>query len=287
MNCLIIGGSGQLGRALQAVAPPGAQVLAPSRQDCDLANFGQIAEWLRTTRPDVVFNAAAYTAVDAAEADTVQAEFVNADAVAHLAKVATEQQAKLIHISTDFVFDGASGTPYVEGAATNPLSTYGRSKLRGEIEAAKAAHALIVRTSWVYAEHGRNFAQTMLSLMKERQEVRVVADQIGSPTYARNLAEALWSLVMKSAEGMYHYTDSGVASWYDFAQAIQEEALAVGILSRSVSVIPIPSTDYPTPAKRPHFSVLDKSKAWAALGSKGQHWRSALRQMLNRMDVHG
>ena len=288
MKALVVGSGGQLGRALQATVPAGASLVAPPEAEFDLGNAGHLAHWLEAVRPDVVFNAAAYTAVDQAENDADTALFVNAECVGRLAAAARHAGARLVHVSTDFVFDGRSGRPYTPDDTPNPLSVYGRTKLAGEVTALQAApDTLIVRTAWVYAEAGRNFVHTMLHLMRERDAVSVVGDQIGTPTYVRNLASALWQLAGQKACGIYHFTDAGVASWYDFALAIQEEALAQGLLDRRARILPIATADYPTPAVRPSYSVLDKAKTWAALGNTGQHWREALRQMLTRVKENG
>ncbi len=288
MKCLIVGGQGQVGSAIQATAPSSVSLFAPTRGECDLTAADQVENWLVRVRPDILFNAAAYTAVDAAEGDPAAADRVNGEGPGVLAEAARRYGARLVHISTDFVFDGQASQPYSPAAQPNPLSVYGRTKLRGEVEAQRAGRELlIVRTSWVYAERGKNFVHTMLKLMRERDEVRVVADQIGTPTYARNLGRALWGLCAANASGIYHFTDEGVASWYDFAMAIQEEALALGILRTAAKIIPIATNEYPTPAKRPGFSVLDKSKTRAAIGSSGQHWRAALRDMLGKVNSDG
>jgi dTDP-4-dehydrorhamnose reductase len=182
-----------------------------------------------------------------------------------------------VHVSTDFVFDGKASSPYAPDAPTRPLGVYGATKRDGEIAA--GADALIVRTAWVYAAAGNNFVRTMLRLMAERDEVRVVADQIGTPTHAASLARAIWALAAAGSTGHYHWTDAGAASWYDFAVAIQEEALALGLLSRAVPIVPIRTVDYPTPAQRPAFSILDKTTTWAITGP-ARHWRAELRDCL-------
>ncbi len=285
MKVLITGSKGQLGTALQRCAPGNAEIVAVDMDVLDITDAGAVASIVAEHRPELILNAAAYTAVDKAEGDEDAARAVNADAVAHLARAAGDAGARLVHVSTDFVFDGTSGIPYPPDAAPSPLGAYGRTKLAGE--AAAGADALIVRTAWVYAPTGGNFVRTMLRLMAERPEVRVVADQIGTPTYAPDLARALWAFADQGARGVYHYTDSGAASWYDFAVAIQEEALSAGLLDRAVPVIPIATADFPTPAKRPHFSVLDKTKTTAALGAPAPHWRSNLRLMLSEIKLNG
>lgn len=278
MKVLITGGNGQLGRGLQASAPDGATVVAHDVDTLDITDRAAVDAVFAAERPDLVLNAAAYTAVDKAENDEDAARAVNATAVGILSDAARGRGARFVHVSTDFVFDGRSGTPYAPDAATNPLGAYGRTKLEGEQLA--GADALVVRTAWVYAPTGGNFVRTMLRLMGERPEVRVVADQIGTPTYAPGLARALWTLADRGVTGIHHYTDAGAASWYDFAVAIQEEALAAGLLSGAVPVIPIATADFPTPARRPSYSVLDKASTFAALGGPTPHWRDHLRRMI-------
>lgn len=285
MKALITGAHGQVGRALQATAPAGFEVVALASADLDIGNADAVATRVASTRPDVILNAAAYTAVDKAESDAEAALRVNGDAAGILAKAARSVGARLVHISTDFVFDGQSSSPYAVDAPVNPLGVYGRTKLAGE--QAAGPDALIVRTAWVYGSTGANFVRTMLRLMAERDEVRVVADQIGTPTAAGSLAQALWALHAAGAKGLFHYTDSGAASWYDFAVAIQEEAFALGLLDRRVPVIPIATSDYPTPARRPAYSVLDKSRALAVLGGPAPHWRTNLRLVLEEIKHNG
>jgi dTDP-4-dehydrorhamnose reductase len=284
-KALIVGAAGQLGRALQACAPAGVALVAHDLDTLDITDAGAIEACLADTRPDVLLNAAAYTAVDKAESDEAAAHAVNATAVGLLAEGARKVGARFVHVSTDFVFDGTSGIPYAPDATPAPLGAYGRTKLEGERLA--GPDALIVRTAWVYAPTGGNFVRTMLRLMAERPEVRVVADQIGTPTYAPGLAVTLWALAGKGVTGIHHHTDSGAASWYDFAVAIQEEALAIGLLDKAMPVIPIATADFPTPARRPHYSVLDKSSTTAALGGTAPHWRVNLRTMLSEIKTHG
>jgi len=288
VRCLVIGAGGQLGRALLATSPAEADVVAPARSDCDLTNDDQIEHWLNEVRPSIVLNAAAYTAVDAAESDEANARLINATGVGRLAEAAKRYGARLVHVSTDFVFDGETSRPYAPDDEPSPVNIYGRTKRDGEVAILDSgADALIVRTAWVYFERGRNFVHTMLRLMSERDEVRVVLDQIGTPTYARNLARALWTMAQKPVSGIYHVTDSGVASWYDFAVAIREEATAGGLIANAARIVPISTADYPRPARRPRFSVLDNSNTWSALGATGQHWREALREMLMRINPNG
>lgn len=282
---LITGANGQVGRALQATAPAGAELLPSGREQLDIGDPDMVAHYIAGAKPALIVNSAAYTAVDRAENDAELAHRINADAVGHLAAAAAANGARLVHLSTDFVFNGTKGSPYCPDDAPDPLSVYGATKLAGE--RAAGADALILRTSWVYAAVGGNFVHTMLRLMRERDEVRVVADQIGSPTFATGIAQAIWGLAGQGAKGIYHYTDSGVASWYDFAVAIQEEALGLGLLDRTATITPIATSDYPTPAARPSYSVLDKRATVAALGAPAPHWRVNLRHMLEEVRTHG
>jgi dTDP-4-dehydrorhamnose reductase len=286
---LITGASGQLGRELQARVPADWQVFACGTDECDVTDAAMVNRVLSQTRPDTVIHTAAYTDVDAAETETARAEAVNCGGTANVASAATAIGARMIYISTDFVFDGQQGHPYQPEDEPRPLNAYGRSKLAGEREVTRitAGGALIVRTAWVYSRHGDNFVRRMLRLMGERESLAVVSDQIGTPTWGRGLAEALWIAAARpSLRGILHWTDAGVASWYDFAVAIQEEALRVRALERAVPIRPIRSEEFPRPARRPSYSILDKSAGWAALNGPAQHWRTNLGSMLQEM-AHG
>ena len=285
MKALIVGGGGQLGRSLAVTAPKDVEVVIRDRSTLDITDPSAVGAIIEAVRPDLLLNAAAYTAVDKAESEEDAARAVNATAVGVLADAARKVGARFGHVSTDFVFDGRAGVPYRPDSPTAPLGAYGRSKLAGE--RAAGSEALIVRTAWVYAATGNNFVRTMLRLMASHPQVRVVADQIGTPTYAPGLAGAFWALAEQDARGIYHYTDSGAASWYDFAVAIQEEALAIGLLGSAVPILPITTADYPTPAVRPYYSVLEKSKTWSALGAPAPHWRVNLRVMLSEIRTNG
>jgi dTDP-4-dehydrorhamnose reductase len=283
LTALITGADGQLGDALRATVPAGWRVLAFDSRTLDIADETATRQVIEREAPTLVINAAAYTAVDAAETEPERAAAINARGAANVAAASVAAGARLFHISTDFVFDGRQGRPYAPADAANPLSVYGRTKLDGEHEVARVAggKALILRTAWVYSGHRRNFVLSMLKLMRERESIRVVCDQVGTPTWARSLADALWTMAdMSEMRGVHHWTDAGVASWYDFAVAIQEEALAAQLLVREVAILPIPTTEYPSPAVRPAFSVLDKTATWAALGRAPRHWRVNLRHML-------
>ncbi|MFC3100226.1 dTDP-4-dehydrorhamnose reductase [Altererythrobacter lauratis] len=285
MKVLVTGATGQLGRALQQSAPPDCDVTAVDRAELDLTDGAAVRTFVHALKPDLLINAAAYTAVDRAESEEPLAHAVNAAAVAAMAEALKATSGRLVQVSTDFVFDGASPRAYRPDDARNPLSAYGRTKAAGED--AVGPDALIVRTAWVHAAGGSNFVRTMLRLMAERDELRVVADQIGAPTWASGLAATIWGLVAKDARGIFHHTDAGVASWYDFAVAIQEEALALGMLGRAIPVIPIATADYPTPARRPALSLLDCSATRGLLGDGTTHWRTNLRAMLKEEQALG
>jgi dTDP-4-dehydrorhamnose reductase len=232
-----------------------------------------------------VVNAAAYTAVDAAETEVGAARAVNSEGARHLARACAGRGIRVLQVSTDFVFDGESTHPYTPDDATHPLGEYGRSKLAGEQAVLETSpDSLVMRTGWLYSCFGGNFVKTMLRLMAERDELSVVSDQVGTPTWARGLADAIWAAIARPQLcGVYHWSDAGVCSWYDFAVAIQEEALAIGLIPRAVKIRPILARDYPTPARRPAFSVLDKSRSWSDLELEPVHWRPQLRAMLNEL----
>lgn len=281
MRALIFGADGQVGRALAATAPRDARVVALGRVACDLGVPDRIASAVQDAQPDVIFNAAAYTAVDRAEGEAELAHGINAVAPELIARAARGVGARMVHLSTDFVFGGDASTPRTPQDATAPVGVYARTKLEGERRVIEAApDSLIVRTAWVYAARGSNFVNTMLRQMRERDCLKVVADQIGTPTHAPSLAVALWTLAAGGVQGIQHYTDAGVASWYDFAVAIEEEARMLGLLDHPVRIVPIATRDYPTPARRPAYSVLDKSATWALLAGPAPHWRVNLRANL-------
>lgn len=284
MKALITGINGQLGKALLADSPAGWTCVALDRATLDLSDANAIARMVDTEQPDLVLNAAAYTAVDRAESEPELAHAINAVAPAAFSK-ALDGAGRLLQVSTDFVFDGLRGQSYQPIDIRNPQSVYGASKAAGEDAAGDGA--IIVRTSWVYAAGGANFVRTMLRLMRERDELRVVADQIGAPTWARSLATTIWGLATKDATGVWHHRDAGIASWYDFAVAIAEEAHALGLLARIPVIHPIATSDYPTPARRPAFSVLDVTATREVLGDVSAHWRTNLRTMLKEEKALG
>jgi dTDP-4-dehydrorhamnose reductase len=277
MKALITGARGQLGAALCASAPPGTSVTALARDALDITDRKAVLEAIARLAPDLIINAAAYTAVDRAEQEAELAHRVNRDAAGHLAEAAQARGARLITLSTDYVFDGMKHSPYQPGDATNPLNVYGASKLAGERVVAERTEgrALIVRTAWVYAREGKNFVNTMLRLLREKPEVRVVDDQVGTPTCAGGLAAALWRFAATPARGIYHWTDAGVTSWYDVAVEIRRALAAATPAAPLAQVRPIPSSAYPTPTRRPLYGVLDKRASWELIGP-GEHWTGPL-----------
>jgi dTDP-4-dehydrorhamnose reductase len=280
VKVVVTGAGGQLGSELARTIPAGCIATLLSSKQCDVRDAHSVAAMLEREQPDVLINAAGYTAVDKAETEIAAAERVNVLGPALLAAARTD--LRVLHVSTDFVFDGAQGRPYSPRDPTHPLSVYGRTKLEGESPVlALGTRGLVLRTSWVYSMFGSNFAKTMLRLMATRPEVRVVADQVAAPTWARGLAETLWLAAQRpQLHGLHHWRDAGAASWYDFAAAIQEEALEIGLLSAPVRVSPITTQDYPTPAKRPSYSLLDCTETWQAFEKTPPHWRVHLRRML-------
>ena len=286
MKVLILGSKGQLGRVLSQSVAAGRKIFGLDLPELDITSPDSVRKSCESFAPDVVINAAAYTAVDKAESEPEIATRINEEGARIVAQVAGEVGARLIHISTDFVFDGEKSSPYSTEDKTNPLSVYGISKRGGELRVLDALpqSGVILRTAWLYSDSGNNFVLTMLRLLDERDEIGIVEDQIGSPTWTRSLADAIWAFVENpKLAGVFHWTDSGVASWYDFAMAIQEEAQMLGLLDRTIPINPISTTQYPTPARRPSYSVLDKSSTSAVLSAHPPHWRVNLRAMLKKM----
>ena len=288
---LVTGSTGQLGQSLKLLASeyPQFVITFANREILDLSNSSNIADFFNKNEFDLVINCAAYTAVDKAEEEYVLADAINHLAVKQLAEIAKQNNMQLIQISTDYVFDGTSHTPYIEDNLVNPQSVYGESKLKGEqaIQAI-APNAIIIRTSWVYSEFGQNFVKTMLRLGEQRDQLNVIFDQVGSPTYAHDLAESILKMIdsacidQKSFENdnkvrVYHYSNEGVCSWYDFAKAIFELS---GI---SCEVMPIETKDYPTPAKRPHYSLLNKAKIKQDFDLNIPYWKDALQTCLTNL----
>ena len=283
MKVLVLGG-GQIAKAVAAGAPARYEIATRTHAELDIVDEAALATSLANFKADWIVNAAAYTAVDLAENEAAKAIAVNDTAVASLVRNAATAGSKLLHLSTDFVFDGGAKRAYLPSDPTNPLSVYGVSKRGGERHVVANGAGIVLRTSWVYAAEGKNFVLTMLRLMREKDQINVVCDQIGAPTWAASAAAAIWGLIdAKAAPGIYHWTDLGVASWYDFAMAIQDEALARGLLSRAIPVSPVYSSEYPTKARRPAFSVLDSASTRSLLKLPATHWRHNLRMMLDEL----
>lgn len=292
MKLLLLGGNGQVGRELRRALPALGELVVATREGANgdaVADFDapeSLPALIARIAPDVVVNAAAYTAVDRAESEPDAAFRVNALAPGAIAQACATLDALLLHYSTDYVFDGSASRPYREDDATAPLGVYGASKLAGEdaVRASGARHA-ILRTAWVYAAHGTNFLHTMLRLAREREELRVVADQRGAPTPAAWIADASARIVSHGvpAPGTWHLVASGETSWHGFAQAIMDEALAAGLLRRVPRVLPIATAEYPTPARRPAYSVLDTAKLHRDFGIAPPAWRDGLRAVVGEL----
>ncbi|AWH84443.1 dTDP-4-dehydrorhamnose reductase [Flavobacterium album] len=276
MVVLVTGGNGQLGQALQAIAPQynnAIEFYFASSQEADITDEASLKAVFDKVKPDFCINAAAYTAVDKAESEPEKAHHINAVGAKNLAEACKQHNTALIHISTDFVFDGKKTTPYTEEDETDPQGVYGLTKLQGELEIQNAlAEYFIVRTSWLYSEYGNNFMKTMIRLASERDSLSVVDDQTGTPTNANDLAHALVQMIKSGIKeyGIYHYSNEGSATWYDFAKKIFE------INNIAIDLHPIPTSAYPTPAKRPEYSVLDKSKIKKVFGMEIRAWEEVI-----------
>jgi len=283
-NILVTGGNGQLGSELREIAPnyPDYNFLFTDVKQLDITSHTAVKEFIEINNINVIINCAAYTAVDKAESEPELADAINHLAVANFARLAKDKNIKLIHISTDYVFDGTNHKPYAETDVPNPKSVYGQTKLDGELamQQINPANAVIIRTSWVYSKFGNNFVKTMLNLYKNREEINVVADQIGSPTNAADLAEAILIILPQIKNEnieLFHYSNEGICSWYDFSKVIFE---IQGVL---VKVNPIESKQYPTPAKRPFYSVLDKSRIKDVFQLEVPFWKDSLKSCLKTL----
>lgn len=284
-SILITGATGQVGQWLEKLAPEDTVLVTPSRKHFDLNQPDSLPEKLRAISPGAIINSAAYTDVDGAETHQDDAFRVNAESPGIIADYAAKQNIPLIHISTDFVFNGRKDSPYIPTDTPDPLCIYGASKLAGE-ERVTAANttATVVRTSWVYSESGNNFVLKILELAADRPALTVVTDQSGTPCYARNLAQTVWQLLQTPHQpGIYHYADQGCVSRYDFARAIIEEAVATGLLNHAPDISGCASSEFPAPAKRPAYSALDAAGIESILQTKSQYWRDALKDMLRSL----
>jgi dTDP-4-dehydrorhamnose reductase len=286
MKVLLLGSNGQLGWELQRTCPDKISITTCDYPKVNFCSSSSIKKCISLSKPDCIINAAAYTEVDKAEEERDLAHRINHDAVFEIAELCKKGNIPLIHISTDFIFNGRNFKPYMPDDTPDPKSVYGQSKLEGEEAVLKILgnKALIIRTAWLYSSHGNNFVKTMLKLMKEKQSLNIIDEQIGTPTWAHGLALAIWIALRNNITGTFHWTDAGVASWYDFAMAIQEEGLKAGLLDKSIPVLPVSSHNFPTASKRPMYSVLDKTSFWSTLKVNPIHWRIQLRSMLKELD---
>ena len=279
-NILITGGNGQLGNEMRIVSKeyPNYQYFFTDVEELDITDKAAIDTFVNENKIGFIVNCAAYTAVDKAESDVEFCYKINKDAVKNLAEISAKYGTKIIHISTDYVFNGTNYIPYTEEDTVNPLGVYGESKLAGEeVLHETCSDAIIIRTSWLYSSFGNNFVKTMLRLGKERDSLNVVFDQIGSPTYAADLAQTIMSIIELNnwQSGIYHFSNEGVCSWYDFTKSIHR------IAKIDCKVLPIESKDFPTPTKRPNYSVLNKNKIKSCYNIEIPHWESSLEKCLS------
>ena len=289
MKVLITGANGQLGHEMQyLLRGKGIEAIGIGRKEVDFSRPEQVAERIAACRADWVINCAAYTQVDKAEEETELAFRVNRDAARAVAEGVHSHGGRLIQISTDFIFDGRQPLPYHENDDANPLNVYGQSKWEGEQAVLEVMpNATIVRTAWVHGAHGNNFVKTMLRLAAEREELGIIDEQIGTPSWTLDISRALHTLMEKECSGIYHFTNEGVASWYDFALATIQEARALGMALKVERIRPIPASAWPTPAARPAWSVLSKEKIRAVLDYDIPHWRDSLKTLLQQLTNHG
>tara|TARA_Y100000589_G_scaffold187973_1_gene177948 strand:+ start:4296 stop:5180 length:885 start_codon:yes stop_codon:yes gene_type:complete len=285
VKCLVTGAGGQLATELMRHAPTNVEVHALPIESLDITSPDQIADHMGSIRPDLVVNAAAWTDVDGAESHEPEAISINSDGPRLLAESCDAHSARMVHVSTDFVFDGQSSVPCRPEDGTSPLSVYGKTKLDGEKAVLETlpSSGLVVRTAWLYSSHGHNFLLTMLKLMRERDHIRVVCDQHGTPTSASSLANAIWDMAGMSASGLYHWTNGGRTTWHGFAQSIHDLARAKGILDHDVVIEAIPGAEWPTPAQRPANSVLDISATETIIGRKAVPWNDELDTILDEI----
>lgn len=284
MKIVVIGNAGQLSYELVRILGEDTICLGP--EDTDITKEDVLSKTLSQLSPDVIINAAAYTAVDKAEEDLALCNAINATAVENLAKYCKSSDAFLVHVSTDYVFNGHKGSPYLPNDPIEPQGAYGKTKADGEKAVLELVpeQSCLIRTAWVYSAYGNNFVKTMLRLMADKPQLTIIDDQIGTPTWAKGLAQACISAAKNKTAGVFHWTDEGVASWYDFALAIQELALEKGLLDKAIPVLPIPTSEYPTPAKRPHYSVLDKTSTRKMFSEvQPAHWRKQLSAMMDEL----
>jgi len=282
-NVLVTGSNGQLGSELKALASNNTHFFFTDKKNLDITNQDALKAYIEINHITAIINCAAYTAVDKAEEEKIEADKINHVAIKYLAQIAKDKELPLIHISTDYVFDGRNYKPYIESDTTNPNTIYGKTKLDGEkiIQEINPKNTIIIRTSWVYSTYGNNFVKTMLRLGKERDFINVIFDQVGSPTYAKDLAKTILDILPKIHNDkveIYHYSNEGVCSWYDFAKSI------FTLSNLDCHVNPIETKDYPTPAARPHYSLLNKAKIKNDFSIAIPHWEQSLKRCLENIE---
>ena len=284
MNILVTGANGQLGSEFREISKNSLnKYIFTDVVELDITNKDVILAFVETNKVDIIINCAAYTNVDKAEDDQAMAILINETAVGYLAKICKEKDLILFHISSDYVFRGDKNTPSCENEATTPLGFYGQTKLKGELQIQRIdCKYLIFRTAWLYSQYGNNFVKTMLCLTKERESLSVVFDQVGTPTYAADLASLIYSIIEAGSYennwGVYHFSNEGVCSWFDFAKEI------VSLVGYTCDIQPCHSSEFPSKVKRPHFSVLDKTKVKITFGVEVPYWKDSLRSCLEKFD---
>ena len=288
MRILLTGSKGQVGQCFKDRLPEDWELIATDSKTLDITDAGNVLNMVKTFEPDAVINTAAYTQVDKAESNAAKAFAVNASGTLNLARAAKAAGARFIHLSTDYVFDGSHNSPIAEDCPPNPLNVYGQSKLAGELLAlAEHTDTLVLRTSWVYSEYGHNFVKSMLKLGQEKNQIDMVADQTGCPTYAGDLAQLLIDMLGKTTfpRGIFHYCGNTSTSWHGFAEAVFHTAAALNPAFKTPHLHPIDSSGYPTPAPRPAYSVLDCHKACQALGAAPSDWQKALGSVVRKLNA--
>lgn len=284
MNVLLTGASGQVGRELIFTCPDNIKLVALDKHSLDITNHDNVKEVFNKFKPDVAINAAAYTSVEKAEVEQDLAYRINKDGVKNLALECKANHARLIHYSTDYVFDGKKSYPYTVQDIPNPINVYGQSKLDGEREALNvdSDNVLIIRTSWIYSRHGNNFVNTMLKLMNGNESIEVITDQTGTPTWARSIADITWDFLRQpEVSGIFNFSDSGSTNWFEFAKTIQEEARTLKLLNKNILIKPISSKQYRTKVSRPVYSVLNCDETWESIDKNSAYWRINLIKMLD------
>jgi dTDP-4-dehydrorhamnose reductase len=285
IRVLVTGDGGQLAFELKRSVPDGVEVGFFSAEQLDITNDVDVLREVKRFRPNWVINAAALTNVDLAEDEPEKTALVNTQGAINLANVAKQSNARLVQVSTDYVFSGGSNEPYAVEDNAGPLSVYGRTKNDADkhVLSILGADVFVVRTSWVYSKHGHNFVKTIVGLCNKLDKLSVISDQLGTPTCASTLAAMIWQGIAQNISGIWHFTDAGIASWYDFAVAIQDIAFDLDLIGNKIPILPIISTEYPQKAARPKYGILDKSKTWRELNVPAKHWHHVLENMMQEL----